>query len=442
MNGVNQNLAGPTAGQSLADYCKQMQGLGKTSADANGTAAATCYNNQSSCSSTCADLASKYEALANNCDSCASLSIYEGTAQTLQSMKKSCDQLASRVQILNNQALAANSSGGSGDLCTQVTQAQTQSLGGPTNEGASAPQNTMGLDAGGGSYDCEQNHGSAACVGCRINPNSAYCKAILEGQSMAVGKAGFQAPEKSAAAKPDDSNPFPTSYTDSYAQNLKAKAHPQPPSHTIPGGTTQGVPNSGGSGFETLTDSGNKKTVAQSAGTADILEDSLRSGEGYSQSANNPQNALGRNPSGANTANFVSSRFDLKKRLARWMSSIFPSAKGASAFKNLGNVRSCPDGSASCPDTLTYPETMGFLDSEWLPVGDTRSHGKFKILFSALALLGTLGAVSWLKWNLVKATVLSLAGRLPLEAAGTKAVPPPNRRKQEIPVSNNRRRVS
>ncbi|MGZ3722881.1 MAG: hypothetical protein ACXVA9_08135, partial [Bdellovibrionales bacterium] len=184
----------------------------------------------------------------------------------LRSAKQSCDGLSSRVQALNSQAIAANSSGGGGDLCNQITRAQTQTQSlSPPSSGSSIPTSNH-YDP----YNCVQN------------PSSMACKGLTEVQTNLKGKSGYQAADKKHSPKIDELMVFPTSYSDT--PKNERPINQAISAHGIPNNSPDGLPPApSGSGLEDVSTAGNRARGSN----ADILQASTRSGGGYSNSGTN-----------------------------------------------------------------------------------------------------------------------------------------------------------
>jgi hypothetical protein len=332
-------------------------------------------------------------------------------------MKQSCDSLSSRVQLLNSQAISANASGGNGDLCNQVTQAQQQSVDSPSALNATNTQNSY----------------ATAGVAAPLNPATDGVQA----RTNADGKAGFQASVKDS--KSDDYSVFPTSYSDTNS-SLKSALAGQASAHPIPNNSSgSSIPRGNGPGLGAKPNAG---TVVNPSGatSTDVLEAGTRSGGGISYGGVDPPSNgnrfANRSPSGGRNENSGLFGLDLKKYLPNWLSSRLPSGMNKQLSKTEPRSRYCLEGGlVACDLETAFPRTMGYLDGEILPTEAYETFERSPWL-TAMALFVAFGSVTWavVKWQLIKPLALGLLGpRLTVPSAKQE------RRKQSRPVENNRR---
>lgn len=235
-----QMNSGPQAGQSISDYCAQMQNLGVSSSNVNNGFSAVCASNQNSCSSTCSQLAQKYQALSDNCQDCEASSIYESTLATLNSKVAACAQLKTAAISMGSQGISAGGNTGYASACQQAALAQPQSQGLPS---------AMNAPSTGDLYGCSSNPTSQACGACTVNPNLPACLAIAQGQQRAMGKTGFT----DAAKNKEDGSGFDTANLADSLAAVNAKMAMNTDSSgvkvsatVVPNNSGGGIPGSGG----------------------------------------------------------------------------------------------------------------------------------------------------------------------------------------------------
>jgi hypothetical protein len=171
---------GPAPGQGLNEYCQQMRAMGAAGGQANQDAVSVCYNAYTSCTKSCENLANSYSGQ---------------PAQIMRDAANTCKGFQSKVVQLGNQGFNAQTSGGSGNICSNVSQAAPQSMGGAPQ----APQSNTNPAAMGNQndpYGCQANPSSAGCQQCSSNPNSPACQALAY-EKQATGQASFGAGEQS-----------------------------------------------------------------------------------------------------------------------------------------------------------------------------------------------------------------------------------------------------
>jgi len=197
----NQMQNGPRAGQSISDYCSQMKRMSNSSGNVNNGLASVCASNQSTCTSTCNDLISKYQDLVDSCSNCAASDVYSNTLSTLQSSLSTCRGLQANSNALATQGLSSSSGSGYSQLCAQTAGDGNPGSGAPGGGGDPLAQQQAALanQQNNDPYGCMTNPGSAACQSCQVNPNTPACQAMANAQAPAQGKAGFQDPSKKSA---------------------------------------------------------------------------------------------------------------------------------------------------------------------------------------------------------------------------------------------------
>jgi hypothetical protein len=278
LQSLNQQTAsGPQAGQSIADYCSQMQQASASSGNVNNALAGVCYSNQASCSSTCASLVDKYQALVDNCGDCEASGVYQAALASVSSSNNACTQLKANGNQLARQGVGSSNGQAMGSLCNQQASLNPQSAPGDGSFNSAAP-----TSAPNDPYGCATNPSSAACQSCAVNPTGAACKALQAAQNNPTGKAGFQTADKKNAGM------NPASLDDAAATNAKmslasasAPSGLPPQGKTVPNNSGGAIPGQGETQQATLAPGKDKAQPAAGVST-DIMQ-GTRAGGGYSQ---------------------------------------------------------------------------------------------------------------------------------------------------------------
>jgi hypothetical protein len=176
-----------TPGQSMQDYCKQMDAAGQANTEANNRAGQACSQKIETCKTTC-----------NNA----------GDSSSAQN----CSSLISKVKSMGSQGLASLSSSGNGAQCNSLTQAQPQS----TNSANAMPQSNQNNQSQTASTNnpndptgCISNPASDQCQKCTANPNDPSCgvpqqrgtSAFSENSEPPTDASGFDVGDSPAASR-------------------------------------------------------------------------------------------------------------------------------------------------------------------------------------------------------------------------------------------------
>lgn len=211
---------GPARGQSIQEYCAQLQEATEEGARANEQAATKCYNKRRPCETTCDGLYTKYQNLLNSCGNCSMASAYQNALASLEEASNRCADLEQVESTLMRQAtkMAGNTTNSS--VCGQVSQSDS-----------GLPGNRAGANAQGspGHVDASAAYGAGAGNGTSGVGSGAY------------GDGGFQnatAGRTSRFALNDnaDAEVFPMNYGQAQAGGGAAQVKP------VPNGSGAGLP--------------------------------------------------------------------------------------------------------------------------------------------------------------------------------------------------------
>jgi hypothetical protein len=271
---------GPSSG-GLTDYCQQMQALGGSGGNVNGSLAGVCNSKQLSCNSICSQLANKYLSLMSSCNNCGSQDIYQQAYSQLSSRVTGCQQFASRVTQIANQAATGAGAGGYAAACNQLGGASPQAgMGMPVpNVAATA----AALNGGSDPYGCAANPTSVACQSCTANPNSPACQALNYKEASGTAQFAGDTPASKTGGAGFDIPDAPTGGTERVL-NTAYEAKPGIKNGTVANNTGGGIPGGGGTQPASLG-GGGRNAAGYSPGspgyTTDILQGTQGAG-GYS----------------------------------------------------------------------------------------------------------------------------------------------------------------
>lgn len=279
---MQQTNSGPASGQSIADYCNQMQQASQSSGSVNNGLSAVCYSNQSSCTNTCSSLVQKYQALVDNCGDCDASSVYSSALASLQSSLGSCQNLQANMNAMARQGIGSANGQALGSICSQQASFNPQSAGSNSLPVPQAAATTASADA----YGCQQNPQSVACQACAMNPRSPGCQAIQ--QANPTGRAGFQTASKTNS----EFNPMDESLALAQAQakmNMATASAPAPANQNhaalVPNNSGGAIPGqAGGQQARADLSSGRPAGPALAGANTDILQGHMAGG--YSQQGN------------------------------------------------------------------------------------------------------------------------------------------------------------
>ncbi|MGZ6478869.1 MAG: hypothetical protein ACXWQE_06185 [Bdellovibrionales bacterium] len=291
---AQQSSTGPKPGQSISDYCSQMQQASASGGDVNSGLASVCYSNQSTCTSTCSQLVQKYQALVENCGDCEASYVYTNALSSMSGASSTCSSLKANATAMAQQGYGSASGQGYGSVCAQNASMNPQGSDFGSSPANLAAANNNPADP----YGCSVNPGSAVCQNCSANPNSATCKAIAAAQANATGKASY-----TTASKKEDNSGFNTGSLEDAAatmakMNLATNNAPANAAANqaaiVPNNSGGGIPGANNSPAVAGAASAKPAAVAAAVGNpvTDIMQGN-RSG-GYSQgsgfeSFNRPQ---------------------------------------------------------------------------------------------------------------------------------------------------------
>ncbi len=186
---VNQLInQGPSANQSVADYCRQLNSLSNDAGKINSSYASVCAVNQNACVTTCNNIAAKYARLLERCPDCASKSKYQSTLSWAKQHSGNCATLSANARDLAQNSVSPSSSGAYSKYCSQ-----NAGTGPPTPGDYSAMSAESAL--AGDNFDCQSNPSNPACQNCDLNPSGDGCAAKREAEKGTMGW-----------AKPGDTN--------------------------------------------------------------------------------------------------------------------------------------------------------------------------------------------------------------------------------------------
>jgi hypothetical protein len=265
--------SGPAPGQGLNEYCQQMRAMGAMGGQANESAGAVCYRSYDHCVRTCDNLAAGYSGQ---------------EANSLRQTAQACRRYESRVVALGNQGLGSQSSGSSGDICNNVSQAAPQNMGGSGSNSNSA--NNASPNSNGNPndpYGCATDPSSAACQQCSTNPNTPACRALAYEKEVR-GEATFGNTDSQEKEKSPGSD-FNIQDSPSDGSGLGLTAGAVEPTAiktgTVANNAGGGIPGGGGGSPASLGGGGGGRASPGSPGyTTDVLQ-GLSSPSGYSASA-------------------------------------------------------------------------------------------------------------------------------------------------------------
>ena len=126
---VNSMINADVGSIGVAEYCRQMDQLQADTGGLQLSVGSACTVNQSSCQSSCASLAQKYDGLVQECgDTCANASAYRNAASSLRSYASTCGGLQARATELSGRAVASGGSQAYARHCGGVNPAGTASI--------------------------------------------------------------------------------------------------------------------------------------------------------------------------------------------------------------------------------------------------------------------------------------------------------------------------
>jgi hypothetical protein len=258
-------LAASGNAQGLKDYCQQMNATGNSGRSANEEAANACRQRYMSCASTCNSFAQTYGS----------------SGSQFSAVAQQCNGYQSKVQAMGNQGLLAAGSGGNGNACNDLTQAQpqsTNSLGGMPQSNQNDQSQASNMNNPNDPTGCINNPAGAQCQTCTANPNDPSCGGVPQQRGTSAFSENSERPMDASGFDVGDSPVASKSLFDNGDMQAGQPAKNGTVANNT-GGGVGGAGGGGGGGAASLGGGGGRRPSPGSPGySTDILQGHLSGG--------------------------------------------------------------------------------------------------------------------------------------------------------------------